>query len=64
MSTSDSLEIELTCPQCGKEIKKPLARLKKNTTFPCPGCNTTIRIGNDEFTGAAKGIDDFLKGLK
>ena len=33
-----------SCPNCGKEIKEKIGRLKRNPKITCRGCRTSISI--------------------
>lgn len=52
MGVLDNTVIKITCPQCGKEIKKQL-RWFKSHSAACPGCGVTFntdqlrRVVND-----------------
>jgi peptide subunit release factor 1 (eRF1) len=36
-------KVVVTCPACGKQIKKTRARLERNHSLCCPACHLTFR---------------------
>jgi predicted amidophosphoribosyltransferase len=35
--------VVITCPGCGRQIKKTRARLERNDSLCCPACRLTFR---------------------
>ena len=44
MTEADAHEIAFQCPNCGHELKQPIARIKGNEHMICSGCGVGINI--------------------
>lgn len=62
----ENMEIDLTCPGCGHQIKKSLGWLDSNSKLTCV-CGADITLKKDEsfrkFTREVEGLDREIKKL-
>ena len=60
----DKLEMEITCPSCGRKFKQRVEEMRPGKSRTCPGCGTQINFTGDDGRKAQKGLDDLEKSLK
>ena len=57
------LDLEIQCPNCKRNVKLKMRKLKKGSSHPCPRCKTEFVVRDDDFRKAQKALDDFEKSL-
>jgi predicted RNA-binding Zn-ribbon protein involved in translation (DUF1610 family) len=40
-------EVEIICPACGYQMKRPVERLRRGTRLVCPRCGQAIELQPD-----------------
>ena len=61
MGFLDTQEVEITCPNCRRKIKKPL-RWFKQDGHTCPGCGALFKT--DQFRRAIEQVERQLADLQ
>ena len=54
-------KLPIQCPQCKKTSEYPASKLKRGAVIVCLGCGAEIKIANDGFETAAKGLKNLFK---
>ena len=52
----DAQQITMSCPQCGKQLKDTLGRLKRNKRVTCPACGP-ITVDTTQVQRIERGIN-------
>ncbi len=50
--TKDPIEdylMPITCAGCGREVKKPIKWIRRNSSLQCEGCESDIDLESEEF---------------
>jgi hydrogenase maturation factor HypF (carbamoyltransferase family) len=58
------LEVDIKCPNCEKEFKEKLERMRPGMTRSCPHCGNAIKFTGDDVGKIQKAVDDFVRSLK
>ena len=61
----DNQTLDVTCPRCGKQVKKTVAWIKSHNEFTCSGCRNRVELDRDQFLDglamAEKTLRDFAR---
>lgn len=59
-------EVGVTCPSCGKKIRRALGRLSREVDVTCPDCGTAFKVeqAGTILDKVQKPLDDFIRRLK
>lgn len=57
------LEIDITCPGCGKSLKQKIETMRLGRQRTCPSCGVVINFAGDDGRKAQRAMDDFMKEL-
>lgn len=58
----DDTKIDIPCPDCGRESKQTIRRLKTNPELSC-SCGARFHVKADQLRRTLKKIEDSLKRL-
>jgi len=57
--------LTLTCSNCSRQFKKPIARLDDDSEMKCPHCNFLFKIDKLKLTNnIEKALDEFKKRFR
>lgn len=51
----DTVVVDIPCPQCGKQLKEKIGRLKRNMHITCPVCGR-MAVNTDQLRRVEDGI--------
>ncbi len=60
----DKLEVEISCPKCGRKFKQRVEDMRPGNSRNCPGCGGRIDFTGDDGRKAQKALDDFAKAFR
>lgn len=58
----DNVTVDIACPQCGKQLKEKIGRLKRDKHIACPSCGR-IAVNTDQLRRVERSIDEQLAKL-
>ena len=51
----DTISVDIPCPQCGKQLKEKIGRMKRNKHITCPVCGR-MAVNTDQLRCIEDGV--------
>ena len=61
-SQADSRELDIPCPDCGKDFRKRVVDMKRKPSFRCPHCDADVDAS--QLVRRLQDADDEIQRLK
>jgi hypothetical protein len=58
------LDVDITCPECGKVFKQKLRAMSPGKSAKCPGCGVTLTFAGDGASKVQKELDKLERSIK